>query len=573
MAKITLTIDGRKVEGELGDTILEVCEKNGIHIPTLCHYKGLSNRGSCRMCVVEIEGARGLMPACTTPAEDGMVIETNNERLYRFRRSNLELILSERNHFCMFCEMSGDCELQDLAYQHGIDYIRYSFAWPKLPVDTSRDYFIFDQNRCILCRRCIRACEELAGHAVLGVKDRGADTMVIADLDTPFGESSCTSCGTCLQVCPTGALVDKKSAYIGKRKDLQETETICTFCSIGCGIKVLSRDGHPVRIEGNWDAEPNGGVLCVAGRFEPLYISKERITSPMMKVGGAKDLSPLQEISWEEAFETIADRIAGSDRKLALISARATVEAASAFKGIFGSDTFALTPPTIERGEGRLRDIDEADYIFVTGADLDEKFRVAGSFVKRSALKGAKLIAIGPIGKTVEERASERIEPEERARLEELLNQASNAVILYGPQSDPNLIELFRRVRGRSRQISLVEGSNARGLEAVGIPSGSAISTDGMVLVLLADEPPTEALGELLSSASFSAVISSYYDPILQEADLILPSPIWCERSGTYINTEGRELKLTAAVEPPEGVMRDEEIAGNIRRRLSRWAR
>ncbi|HDH09929.1 MAG TPA: 2Fe-2S iron-sulfur cluster binding domain-containing protein, partial [Chloroflexi bacterium] len=273
MAEITLNIDGREVKGERGDTILQVCQKNGIDVPTLCHFAELSNIGSCRVCIVEIEerGRTRIDTSCTTPAAEGMVVRTNGEKLNAFRKAAIELLLSERNHFCMYCEMSGDCELQSLAYRFGIDHVRYPYFYPKLPVDSSRKYFIMDHNRCVLCRRCVRACAELVGNHTLGVMERGIRSMIHADLNVPFGESSCVSCGTCLSVCPTGALVDRRSAYMGREIQVERVKSTCLFCSVGCGTEIVVRDDYILRVEGDWDAEPNRGLLCVAGRFEPLY--------------------------------------------------------------------------------------------------------------------------------------------------------------------------------------------------------------------------------------------------------------------------------------------------------------
>jgi len=170
LAEITLTINGKEVKGETGDTILDACEKNGIDVPTLCHFKGLTDVAACRMCIVEIGEERvAINTACTTQAGEGMVVKTDTEKLNNLRKINLELLLAERNHFCMFCEMSGDCELQNLAYQFKIDYIRYPLLFPKLPIDASHKYIIIDHNRCILCGRCVRVCDELEGNHTLDI--------------------------------------------------------------------------------------------------------------------------------------------------------------------------------------------------------------------------------------------------------------------------------------------------------------------------------------------------------------------------------------------------------------------
>jgi formate dehydrogenase major subunit len=173
MNEITLTINGREVKGEKGNTVLEVCQANGIDVPTLCHLDGLSDVGACRMCVVEIEKERRPVPACTYPARDGLVIQTNTERLEKYRRQILELIFTEHNHFCMFCEASGDCELQKLAYRYQMDNVRYPYTFPSLAVDSLSDYLVIDHNRCILCGRCVRACSEVAASYTINFSHRG----------------------------------------------------------------------------------------------------------------------------------------------------------------------------------------------------------------------------------------------------------------------------------------------------------------------------------------------------------------------------------------------------------------
>ncbi len=279
---INLTINGRPLQAGPGQTILEVARENQIDIPSLCYHPCLENLGGCRVCLVEIAKAPVLQPACTYPATEGIAVETESPRVVEMRKFVLQMLFSERNHYCMYCEMSGDCELQSLAYRYGMDRFEYPTLHPKYPVDGTRKYFLMDHNRCILCRRCIRACRDLVGNHTLGLKFRGSNTMVCADMDVPFGESTCISCGTCLQVCPTGALVDRKSAYMGRNLQVERVKSTCTFCSVGCSTEIVTRSGHVMRVEGDWEGS-NGGVLCVSGRFDPFYDTRQRIDSPMVR--------------------------------------------------------------------------------------------------------------------------------------------------------------------------------------------------------------------------------------------------------------------------------------------------
>jgi len=220
MSVKTLEIDGRAVTGRAGETIFTVAWENGIRIPRLCHVGGLSDVGACRLCLVEVEGWKKLAAACLTPVEEGMVVRTATERLKEHRRVIIELLLAERNHVCSVCVMNGACELQDLAAELGVDHVRLRYRFPRLGVDTSHERFGMDHNRCILCTRCVRVCDEVEGAHTKDVAGRGANSVIITDLGEPWGESdSCTSCGKCVQVCPTGALFSKGKSVAEMRKD------------------------------------------------------------------------------------------------------------------------------------------------------------------------------------------------------------------------------------------------------------------------------------------------------------------------------------------------------------------
>lgn len=220
MSVKTLEIDGKAVTGRAGGTIFTVAWENGIRLPRLCHVGGLSDVGACRLCLVEIEGQKRLAAACLTPVEEGMVVRTNTDRLQQHRRILLELLLAERNHVCSVCVMNGACELQDLAAELGVDHVRLRYRFPRLSVDTSHERFGVDHNRCILCTRCVRVCDEVEGAHTKDVAGRGAHSLIITDLGEPWGDSdTCTSCGKCVQVCPTGALFSKGKSVAEMRKD------------------------------------------------------------------------------------------------------------------------------------------------------------------------------------------------------------------------------------------------------------------------------------------------------------------------------------------------------------------
>ena len=206
----TLKIDGRDFSARPDETILDVARQNKIFVPRMCELEGLSTVGACRLCLVEVKGSTKLLPACTTRVEEGMEINTSSDRLQNYRRMIIELLFSERNHICSVCVSNGHCELQSMAQKLGITHIHFPYIYPKERIDASHDRFVIDHNRCILCTRCVRVCEEIEGAHTWDIMGRGIDAKVITDLNEPWGSSdTCTSCGKCVHVCPTGALFEK----------------------------------------------------------------------------------------------------------------------------------------------------------------------------------------------------------------------------------------------------------------------------------------------------------------------------------------------------------------------------
>jgi bidirectional [NiFe] hydrogenase diaphorase subunit len=221
---VTLTIDGKPVGASGGETILDVAKQNQVYIPTLCHLEGLIPYGACRLCLVEVKGSNRLLPACITKVAEGMEVVTNSEKLQRFRKWILELLFTERNHVCSVCVANGFCELQSLAEVLGMDHVRLPYLHPKFVVDATHDRFVSDNNRCILCNRCVRVCSDIEGAHTLDIMGRGIKARIVSDLDDSWGDSpTCTRCSKCAQVCPTGAIKEKGRRSVGekfKRRDV-----------------------------------------------------------------------------------------------------------------------------------------------------------------------------------------------------------------------------------------------------------------------------------------------------------------------------------------------------------------
>lgn len=574
MAEITLTINGKEVKGETGDTILDVCEKNGIDVPTLCHFKGLTDVAACRMCIVEIGEERvAINTACTTQAGEEMVVKTDTEKLNNLRKINLELLLAERNHFCMFCEMSGDCELQDLAYQFKIDYIRYPLLFPKLPIDASHKYIVIDHNRCILCGRCVRVCDELEGNHTLDFRERGWQKMVNIDLNSILNESTCTSCGSCVQVCPTGAIFDRKSPYIGRSEDCEFTKTVCSQCSIGCGIEVVTRANHILRINGDYDSNINNGILCDMGRFEPLYEERKRYLKPMVRVNGE-----LKESNWEEAIDIIANRLVGIDGEdiLGLVSAIATTETIIIFKklinNVFNSENIGMLhgPVSTLKCEGSLNEILKSDLIIVIGADFTRDSKVVRSLVKRAVIKGSNLILVDTEGENVQSYAKLIYSEKDLDKIDEEISRAEETSIIFGYNIGTNIESWISKYTRKTNLISLLPGSNSYGAYNLGIKRDFEPIKAKYLYIFTTDENDRSLskISNKLDESEFIILQTSYENIISQKADVIIPSLTWAERSGSYTNLEGIKQNINRSITPPPEIKEDREVMINLAEKL-----
>lgn len=430
---VEITINGKKVSAPKGTTVLRAAEMAGIQIPKLCDHKHLAPYGGCRLCIVEVKGMRVPIASCTLPVSDDMEIETETEALKQSRKFILSMLFSDRNHFCPFCQVSGgDCELQNAAYHEEMTHWPIQPGWNHFITDTSHPYFILDNNRCILCRRCVRACAEMAGNFTLSVAERGASSMIVADTNVPLGDSTCIKCGSCVQVCPTGALIDRTSAYQAKDEQLTEIKSVCVGCSVGCSVNIMVRDNRIVRIEGDWDGDVNHGVLCEHGRYDPVTETRTRLTTPLMRVNGT-----LQPVSWEEALSAVQEKLqplAGNKHGVAaLASTRLPAEMLNAFKDLFQNKFDSELVTSIEEGvptaavskyaekhagfEGKIDTLRNSDTVLCIGANVNRSHMVAGFLFKRNLSKGIHLINIDPGESSLDEIAHMALKPNNGADL------------------------------------------------------------------------------------------------------------------------------------------------------------
>jgi len=416
---VELTIDGKKVFGKPGQTILQVAEENGIYIPTLCYHPRLPITGACRMCVVDVGRPDRLEAACALPIEKGMSVQTSTKRVIKAQRMNLELLLSNHKIGCLTCEQNGKCELQDLAYKFGIeqDKIVFEAQDRQMPIDDSSPVITYDPNRCALCGRCVSACNEVQNHGILNFEHRGYSTIVISGLGQLLANSGCVSCGECVQVCPTGALIEKTARFRGRWWELKKVTTICPYCGVGCAIDLYLKDDKIVKVLGSEEGVENQGSLCVKGRFGHDYVnSTDRLTTPLIRRNGK-----FEAIGWDEALEIAATKFKEIKEKYGkyslagLASAKCTNEENYLFqkfvRACFGNNNVdhcarLCHAPTVAGlaiafGSGAMtnsiRELLGANVILVTGSNTTENHPIIAMYVKQVVKNnGAKLIVADP---------------------------------------------------------------------------------------------------------------------------------------------------------------------------------
>ncbi|WP_306031110.1 formate dehydrogenase subunit alpha [Stappia sp. MMSF_3263] len=427
---VTLTVDGFDVTVPQGTSVMRASVEAGIKIPKLCATDMVDAFGSCRLCLVEIEGRRGTPASCTTPVEPGMVVRTQTGRLKDLRRGVMELYISDHPLDCLTCAANGDCELQDMAGAVGLRDVRYEAvdthfrakntsgeANPQwMAKDESNPYFTYDPAKCIVCSRCVRACEEVQGTFALTIEGRGFDSRVSAGMHEDFLASECVSCGACVQACPTATLQEKSVIEIGTPD--RSVVTTCAYCGVGCSFKAELRGDELVRMVPYKDGKANRGHSCVKGRFAYGYAShKDRILNPMIR---EKITDPWREVSWEEALSFAATRLRaiqyelGKDAIGVITSSRCTNEETylvqKLTRAVFGNnntDTCARVchSPTgyglgqtfgTSAGTQDFDSVEQTDVVVVIGANPTDGHPVFASRLKKRLRQGAKLIVVDP---------------------------------------------------------------------------------------------------------------------------------------------------------------------------------
>jgi formate dehydrogenase alpha subunit len=415
---VTVNINGQEVQAQPGQTILEVAQASGIDIPTLCHDPRLEPYGACRMCLVEVEGARGPMAACGTAVREGMKVQTHTEKIVKIRKFVLELLLTNHPLDCPVCESAGDCRLQDYAYEYLVDMVPWGWRAPVAGDPGDHPNIAHFSARCILCGRCVRICREVMSIGCWGYLNRGYDSEVDTPYRLPLQEVDCVSCGQCVSTCPVGAIVGQRASQGARQWQTEKTVTTCSYCGDGCRLVLQSYHGKVVKITSEVQKGLNQGNLCIKGRFGMGYAeSPDRLTKPLVR----NDKGELEEASWEQALARVKENVAavraenGGKAVAAICGTHCTNEAGylvqKMMRTAVGSnnvdaidhDEQAATEKALKTALGLAvatnsrKDLEAADVIVVVGADLTESDPVLALSVIKALRGGKTAIVVDPL--------------------------------------------------------------------------------------------------------------------------------------------------------------------------------
>ncbi len=631
--KITIDIDNQsyKVEDKL--TILNATQQNDIYIPTLCAHKDLTPHGGCRMCIVEVDRMKGYPTACTTQVEEGMTIRTHTKILQEMRREILQLILSEHPSSCLICDEAeecsdyqgtirkvefttgcrwcpkdNDCELQEVVEYLKIDEIKFPVYYRDLPVEKNDPFFDRDYNLCIYCDRCVRICHEHRKSSVISLNNRGRYSTIGPAFNQSHLEANCEFCGACVSVCPTGALSEKTKKWSGVPG--KYLTSICPLCDLNCDIQILIKENQIIGTLPPGDPHLTGGELCVKGRFclIELVNNPDRILEPQYQFPEG-----LGFITWDEAFLIAFDRLKKADgNKVAVyLSPDLTLEEIVAAKQFFEQviNTINITSsvltnnliPYISLAENSIPidKIEKSDSIISFFLNGNYNFAPVTLAIKRAAEKGVPYLQIGWVNDTTSRFASHHITPEagkisiffegiiqylknKKEVSPEILNTAKllkkTSTLILGPsvldltEGDKILQSIVQIIELTGIKIFVLNpfGNIFGLLSSINIKShyevNKMISENKIeLLYLIGDSPFNER-----PDVDFIIYQSPFPPPEKLKPDLILPTAMWSEISGTYVTFAGKRNKLKAVVKPPEKVLTNPEIFSKLAKKLGK---
>ncbi len=606
--KVSLKIDGKDIHVPEGTNLIEAAKSAGIHIPNLCHLKGMKGIGACRLCLVEIVGLKAPMIACTTKAKDGMVVNTKTDKIEEVRKFVIDLILSMHPLDCMTCTKAGVCNLQQYAYDFELqesNFTRKKFGYP---IDEANPFIKRDPDYCILCARCVRVCKE-QGTDVLDFMGRGVGAKVVTAMDKPLQESGCTFCGSCVDACPVNALLEADRWRKGREWDYEKTRSVCLSCGNGCEIIASTKDGSVVKINSGASEGNTEKYICAIGRYGFDSVSSDaRVTVPMKRTGNS-----LKETTWDDALQIVAKKLKKSGMNTGFISTAGILNQDASLLSKFASTVVKTknidTTVSIYSDNDSMKlsdsaDIDSADLIVLIGLDPSQWERVLPALdasIRKRVARGAKLIVINneetrissvatlsikddeisalkglakamisrgsKAGKELESAVKEAAISEETEKGAELLSAAHSSLILTSPslfKASGNLSLLKKEVK----VIAVPLEANARGVISMGLVTGGKTYKE-MAAGGRNDSSPSGvdvlyAVGEVpvvkRPKVDFLVVQSSYMTELAKKADIVFPSAVYLESKGTITDYLGRTRELKRVIEPSGSAMQHKDI-------------
>ncbi|MBI4688174.1 MAG: molybdopterin-dependent oxidoreductase [Nitrospirae bacterium] len=587
---VKLKIDGKEINAQEGMTLIDAAELGGIHIPNLCYIKGMKGIGACRLCMVDIEGSKTPMIACTTKVKEGMNVNTQSERVRENRKFVIDLILSMHPLDCMTCTKAGVCNLQNYAYDFEIKDSTFTRKKFGFAIDEGNPFVKRDPDYCVLCARCVRVCKE-QGTNVLEFLGRGVGSKVATANDKPLEESGCTFCGSCIDACPVNAILEGERWRRGREWDYTKIKSVCLNCGNGCDIDVSTKDGEVVKINAGAEKGSAERYICAIGRYGfDSVISDARITYPLKRVGNA-----LKEVSWDEALKIAAEKLKSAGKDTGFISTANILNQDAFIFGKLASEavktknvdaTVSLYADEDSMKYSDSADMDEADVFVVAGLNPSQWERVTPALdavIRKRIQRGAKLITINADDTRLASAANVSIKGDEAAAL----GQIAKALIAKGAKAPKEMEGALQAVNASedaekaaamlteakspviftapslfnaSKNISLLINTkvvavpfeaNARGVVAMGlITEGKTYKemvNGGVKALYTVGEIPLSARPK---GVDFLIVQNSHMTELARQADLVLPSAMPLESEGTIINYLGKVKQAAKTVEP-----------------------
>lgn len=596
---VKLKIDGRETNVPEGMNLIDAAETAGIHIPNLCYIKGMRGIGACRFCLVEVEGAKAPVIACTTKAKEGMNVTTSTEQIKEMRKFVIDLIVSMHPLDCMTCTKAGVCNLQQYAYDFELKESTFTRKKFGFSLDEANPFIKRDPDYCILCGRCVRVCKE-QGTNVLDFMGRGVGSKVVTAMDKPLHESGCTFCGSCIDVCPVNAILEADRWRRGREWEYEKTGSVCLSCGNGCDIIISKKDGCIVKINAGADEGSVENYICAIGRFGfDSLASDARVTAPMKREGGR-----LVETTWKDAIKIISGKLKKSGKNTGIVSTGSMLNQDAFVLSKLASDVIKTknvdTTVSLYADADSMKfsdsvDLDSMNLIVLAGINPSQWERVLPALdasVRKRVARGAKLVVINPheakiasaaainirddeisalkqiskalIGKGIKaakdfESAVSDVNPTEDAnKASDLLADTKDAVIFTAPS-------LFKAAKNLSllahvKVVAVPLEANARGVVAMGLTTGAKtyqeMVSGGVDLLYAIGELPLSKRPEV----NFLIVQTSYMTELAKQADVVLPSAAYLESKGTIINYLGKIKDLTKVIEPAGAARQHKDI-------------